>query len=122
MNRRTFFALALPALAASAFRRKREILQRDQSLPGTLGTEDYREWLTHHSHLVSDPGHQHSWQLGAHQHNINDPGHSHSLATPGYTHSYELVDCQCPSCRSLWNLEPAGQYLNPNIAAGTIRS
>jgi hypothetical protein len=57
MNRRSFFALAASAIAA-AF-----LPKRAQAETHTLSVTELpsynRDW-PHHSHLVSDPGHQHS--------------------------------------------------------------
>jgi hypothetical protein len=61
MNRRDFCSLTLGAVAFAAFRRKREILQREQPVPGTLGTEDYHDWLKTHRALANS-GHAPSLQ------------------------------------------------------------
>ncbi|HEX3445810.1 MAG TPA: hypothetical protein VHS80_13925 [Chthoniobacterales bacterium] len=69
MNRRDFFNLSLGAIAFAAFRRKREILQRDQPVPGTLGTEDYHDWLKSHKALVNSSNAQ--WVVEEHGTYIN---------------------------------------------------
>jgi hypothetical protein len=86
MNRRDFFSLTLGAVAFAAFRRKREILQRDQSVPGTIGTEDYHDWLKSHKALVNSDAQQ--W-----------PGHANSLRA--YQHS-----------KAQWVIEDHDTYLN----------
>jgi hypothetical protein len=65
MNRRSFFALALAAAFCPAFRRKREMLPRDQPIPGTLTGEDYHDWLESHRSQLTQAEESQSYMLAS---------------------------------------------------------